>query len=79
MGLTDLADHVVSSAQVGVAKPDREIYEIAACRAGTAARQCLFVDDRLENVEAAITLGMTGVHYHEPADIQKALRFVLDV
>ncbi|WP_443080185.1 HAD family hydrolase [Streptomyces sp. P9-A2] len=76
MGLTDLADHVVSSARVGVAKPDRKIYEIAARRAGTVTGRCLFVDDRLENVEAAIALGMTGVHYREPADLQKALGFV---
>ncbi|MEV7383290.1 HAD family hydrolase [Streptomyces lydicus] len=78
MGLADLADHVVSSAQVGVAKPDREIYEIAAERAGVAASRCLFVDDRLENVEAAITLGMTGVYYQEAADLQKVLGSVLD-
>ncbi|MFC5720626.1 HAD family hydrolase [Streptomyces gamaensis] len=78
MGLADLADHVVSSARVGVAKPDRKIYEIAARRAGTAVSRCLFVDDRLENVEAANSLGMTGVHYRELADLQKALSSVLD-
>ncbi|MGW3682936.1 HAD family hydrolase [Streptomyces prasinus] len=76
MGLADLADHVVSSARVGVAKPDREIYEIAARRAGTVTGRCLFVDDRLENVEAAVALGMTGVHYREPADLHKALGFM---
>ncbi|MFC8370146.1 MULTISPECIES: HAD family hydrolase [unclassified Streptomyces] len=76
MGLADLADHVVSSARVGVAKPDRAIYEIAAERAGAAAHRCLFVDDRLENVEAAIALGMTGVHYRTPADLRKVLSFL---
>lgn len=78
MGLADLADHVVSSARVGVAKPDRAIYEIAAERAGVPAARCLFIDDRLENVEAAIALGMSGLHYHQPADLQKALSFLLD-
>lgn len=76
MGLADLADHVVSSARVGVAKPDREIYEIAAERAGVAAHRCLFVDDLWENVEAATTLGMIGVHYQGPADLQKMLGFL---
>ncbi|MFF3625465.1 HAD family hydrolase [Streptomyces sp. NPDC002467] len=75
MGLSDLADHVVSSARVGVAKPDRGIYEIAAGRAGVAPERCLFVDDRRENVEAAVALGMTGVHYREPADLRAALGF----
>ncbi|MFJ8015123.1 HAD-IA family hydrolase [Streptomyces sp. NPDC096339] len=75
MGLSDLADHVVSSARVGVAKPDRGIYEIAVERAGAAPERCLFVDDRLENVRAAVALGMTGVHYREPADLRDALGF----
>lgn len=73
MGLADFADHVVSSARVGVAKPDQVIYEIAAERAGVAAHRCLFVDDRWENVETAVSLGMTGVHYQGPADLQKGL------
>ncbi|MGW6647408.1 HAD family hydrolase [Streptomyces iakyrus] len=77
LGLSDLAHHVVSSARVGVAKPDREIYEIAAERAETAIERCLFVDDRLENIEAAVALGMTGVHYREPEDLRKVLALVL--
>ncbi|CAM5378364.1 HAD-IA family hydrolase [Streptomyces griseomycini] len=78
LGLADLADHVVSSARVGVAKPDRRIYEIAVRRAGVAADRCLFVDDRLENVEAATALGMTGLHYREPAGLRGALGSLLD-
>ncbi|WP_404829404.1 HAD-IA family hydrolase [Streptomyces albicerus] len=78
MGLTDLADHVVSSARVGVVKPDRRIFEIAVERAGAPAGRCLFVDDTLENVEAAVALGMRGVHYREPADLRGALSALLD-
>ncbi|MGE7390457.1 HAD-IA family hydrolase [Streptomyces sp. NPDC004126] len=76
MGLTDLADHVVSSAREGVAKPDPEIYAIAAERAGAAPQRCLFVDDRQENVEAAVAFGMTGVHYRGPDDLRAALAFL---
>jgi putative hydrolase of the HAD superfamily len=78
MGLTDLTNHVVNSAQVGVAKPDRRIYEIAAQRAGAAVQRCLFVDDRLENVRAATELGMTGVHYRKHADLREPLALLLD-
>ncbi|WP_353945268.1 HAD-IA family hydrolase [Streptomyces sp. HUAS MG91] len=73
MGLSDLADHVVSSARLGVVKPDRKIYEIAASLAGAAFDRCLFVDDTEENVEAAVALGMTGVVYREPADLRAVL------
>ncbi|MFI0716058.1 HAD family hydrolase [Streptomyces inhibens] len=78
MGLADFADHVVSSARVRAAKPDRKIYEIAAERAGVIMERCLFVDDRLENIEAAVALGMTGVHYREPADLRESLSFLLN-
>ncbi|MEV4218007.1 HAD-IA family hydrolase [Nonomuraea sp. NPDC049725] len=73
LGLTYFADAVVSSARVGVAKPDRRIYEIAAELAGAAPERCLFVDDRAENVAAAVALGMTGVHYRQAADLAVAL------
>ncbi|OPG03566.1 HAD family phosphatase [Microbispora sp. GKU 823] len=71
--LHDAFDHVVSSYDVGVAKPDRRIFEIAARHAGVPPERCLFVDDRAENVDAARVLGMTGVVYRAPADLASAL------
>jgi putative hydrolase of the HAD superfamily len=73
LGLTYFADDVVSSARVGVAKPDRRIYEIAVERAGVVAERCLFIDDRLPNVEAARALGMTGLHYRTFGDLAAVL------
>lgn len=73
LGLTYFADAVVSSARVGVAKPDSRIYEIAAELAGAVPERCLFVDDRLENVTAARALGMTGVHFRSVQDLVAAL------
>lgn len=74
MGLGDLADHVVNSARVGLAKPDPRIYRLAAELAGTPVERCLFVDDGEENVEAAAALGMRAVRFGEPADLERALR-----
>ncbi|MEU4923613.1 HAD-IA family hydrolase [Streptomyces parvus] len=73
LGLTDLADAVVSSAVEQVAKPDPAIYRIAAERAGVPIERCLFVDDRQENIDAAAALGMTTALYREPADLRRAL------
>ncbi|MFG2502385.1 HAD-IA family hydrolase [Streptomyces sp. NPDC048441] len=77
LGIADLAHDVVSSAGVGIAKPDRRIYEIAVRRAGIPAERCLFVDDRQENVDAAVALGMVGLHYKGPDDLRDALAPVL--
>ncbi|MEU8171872.1 HAD-IA family hydrolase [Microbispora hainanensis] len=71
--LHDAFDHVVSSYDVGVAKPDPRIFEIAAGHAGAPMERCLFVDDRPENVEAASALGMTALLYRAPADLETAL------
>ncbi|MGI5455368.1 HAD family hydrolase [Streptomyces sp. CA-249302] len=73
LGLTDLADHVVNSARVRLAKPDPRIYHHAADLAGVRLERCLFVDDSEENVEAAAALGMRTVHFHEAADLARAL------
>ncbi|MEU2562207.1 HAD-IA family hydrolase [Streptomyces longispororuber] len=73
LGLTGLVDDVVGSAAFGLAKPDRRIYELAAERVGAAVSRCLFVDDRQENVDAAVALGMTGVLYRRPDDLREAL------
>ena len=77
LGLTDLADEVINSSLVGVAKPERRIFEMAADRVGAAADRCLFVDDRQENVDASIRLGMQGIVYRTPADLRVALSPIL--
>lgn len=69
MCLTGFADTVISSAVVGVAKPDLGIYEIAAAAAGAAPDRCVFIDDRPENVTAAQSLGMIGIHYRGIDDL----------
>ncbi|WP_441247189.1 HAD-IA family hydrolase [Kitasatospora sp. McL0602] len=73
LGLDDFAADAVNSARVGAAKPDKRIYQLAAERAGAAPDRCLFVDDRAENVAAAVALGMTGVLHRTPADLAGAL------
>lgn len=62
-GVLDVADELVLSCEVGCAKPDRRIYEIALSRLGVAPEAALFVDDVPVNVDAARALGMAG-HVH---------------
>ncbi|QEU91887.1 HAD-IA family hydrolase [Streptomyces kanamyceticus] len=78
-GPSGLVDDVISSADLGIVKPDRRIYETAAERAGVAPARCLFVDDRQENVDAAAALGMTGLLYREHADLRAVLEPALQV
>jgi putative hydrolase of the HAD superfamily len=69
-GLAGLADIVVNSARIGVAKPDRRVYLIAAERAAVPPGRCLFIDDTEANVTAARQAGMIAIHYRQFDDIR---------
>lgn len=56
-------DDVVISAEVGVMKPDESIYRILLDRLEVPAEKTLFLDDRIENVDAARLVGMHAVHF----------------
>jgi HAD superfamily hydrolase (TIGR01509 family) len=55
--LDRLADAAILSHECGYEKPMPEIYLLAAQAHGRQPGQCLFVDDRAENIEAAQALG----------------------
>jgi putative hydrolase of the HAD superfamily len=63
----ELFDGVVISGEVGMHKPQPEIFLLGAERAGVAPGECVFVDDLRENCEGAEALGMTAV-LHRGAD-----------
>ena len=62
-----LFDGVVISGEVGLHKPQPEIFLLGAERAGVPAEQCVFVDDLRENCVGAEAVGMTAV-LHRGAD-----------
>jgi putative hydrolase of the HAD superfamily len=70
-------DTLIISGEVGLRKPDPEIYLLAATRIGVAPENCAFVDDLPRNVEAARELGMFGVvHRDVPTTSQELERFL---
>lgn len=64
--LAALIDEAVFSCSVGVMKPDRRIYEIAAERLGVPIKECVFIDDRAEFVEGAVAAGMAAYVLGQP-------------
>jgi putative hydrolase of the HAD superfamily len=57
----ELFDGVVISGDVGMHKPQPEIFLLAAERAGVGPEDCVFVDDIRENCEGAEAVGMTAI------------------
>ncbi len=62
-------DELVISAEEGLRKPQPEIYDRALKRLKVAAGEAVFVDDMLENVEAARRIGMAGIHFKPGLDV----------
>jgi epoxide hydrolase-like predicted phosphatase len=64
--LAELFDTVVISAEVGLHKPQPEIYRLAAERLEVEPAECLFVDDLKENCQGAEAVGMTAICHRTP-------------
>lgn len=76
----EIFELVVDSAFVGCRKPEPEIYELTLERlGGVGPEQCLFVDDLEHNCDAAAELGMTAVHYRDPAQAIPEIRAQLSL
>ena len=71
---TDFFEGVVVSGEVGMVKPDPLIYQIVIDRFGINPEHTVYVDDRLENVQAAEQLGMIGHHFSSPDKLATDLR-----
>jgi putative hydrolase of the HAD superfamily len=63
----ELFDGVVISGEVGMHKPQPEIFHLGAERIGLPPEQCVFVDDLRENCDGAEAVGMTAI-LHRGAD-----------
>ena len=78
-GFADCFDVYVTSAEVGVMKPEARIYQVMLERLGVSAPEAIFVDDFVENVEAARRLGMHTIHFEDPVTCQRQLHKVLSL
>jgi len=66
-GLLDLFDAAVISTQIGAIKPDPKMYEAILQKLNAEPGDCLFVDDRISNLEGAKAAGMKAVQMARPA------------
>lgn len=56
-------DNYVVSSHVKLAKPEPAIYQLLLSKYNLKPEECVFIDDRKDNVNAAIAQGMTGIVY----------------
>lgn len=72
-GIGHLFDVVLASSETAHVKPEREIFEALADRVGTPFGEWFFVDDSLDNVEAATSYGIRSHCFTTTDELRKAL------
>jgi epoxide hydrolase-like predicted phosphatase len=77
--LDELFDAVVISGEVGLHKPQPEIFHLGAERIGVAPEDCVFVDDLRENCQGAEAVGMKAILHRGSAGTLPQLEELLGV
>ena len=73
----DAFDYMIISAEVGAAKPDPKIFEIALEQLQVKANEAVFVDDFIENIEACQKVGLQGIRFKDAESALQQLKALL--
>jgi len=69
-------DHWIASCDVGLRKPDPQIYLLALKQAGVRPQAAIYIDDRPELVEAGRGAGLTAIRFENGPQLEEALRAI---
>jgi putative hydrolase of the HAD superfamily len=75
----EMFDVVVISGEVGLRKPDPDIFTMTTENLGIPAERCVFVDDHPGHLKAAIEVGMTTVLHRAPQETIAELEGLLEI
>lgn len=67
-------DQIFTSGAVGQRKPNLGFFRYVLESTHTAAQKAIFVDDKLENVLSARSLGLYGIIFHNTSQVARMLR-----
>jgi putative hydrolase of the HAD superfamily len=76
-GFEDMADLIVYSHEVGVAKPDARIYALTCERLGVRPAEMIFLDDAPSNIVAARDFGIHGILFQDNTQAIDAIEALL--
>ena len=66
-------DQMIFSCDVGLRKPDPKIYEITLEQSKCDPKECVFIDDKKRNTDAAEKLGIKGIIFEDAPKLIKDL------
>ena len=74
-----LLDGQIISSEEKVIKPEPEIYQRLFNKFNLKPEECLFVDDRAENIEGGRRLGMDGIVFKNAKQFERELRMKIQM
>ena len=72
-GLRSQFDYFICSGYVNEMKPHPDIFRAAIRISGQPASTAVFIDDKQENIDAAVYHGMQGIRFESPAQLRSSL------
>lgn len=67
-------ERIIASCDVGLRKPDPQIYFLALKEAGVRPDETVYIDDRPELVDAGRSVGLIGIRYESGPQLEHDLR-----
>lgn len=67
----------IYSYQEKVCKPNKKMFTRLLEKYKINPQECVFIDDKYENIKTALDLGFKGIHLKDPKDLKKKLEEVL--
>ncbi|KAK1289732.1 hypothetical protein QJS10_CPB18g00456 [Acorus calamus] len=71
--LSDYLSWTFCSCTIGKRKPEADSYQEVLHHLGVEPSSCVFIDDRIANVEAARNAGMVGIHFKNAVSLRERL------
>ena len=75
--ILQMMDGTLISSEEKLIKPDPAIFRRFCEKFSLKAHECLFTDDRPENIEGARSVGMTAIHFLNPSQFSSELKKAL--
>jgi 2-haloacid dehalogenase len=70
---------IIVSGEEKTRKPFVEIYNLTLKRFNITAKNAIFIDDNLRNIEAAKKLGINGIQFKSPDQLIKELKTIYNI
>ena len=66
-------DGIVVSGKEKMIKPNKQIYHLLLDRYNLKAENTIFIDDNMDNIRAAEEIGLQGIHFESPSQLETRL------